>query len=318
MKLMRTIAALMLSLLVAAIASGTPAGAQNADLPVINLINLPSDTGGQAYYALDLGFFKAAGIDVRITNMTSSPAIVSAVASGAADIGFSVVGTIALARSRGITLKFLAPGALWNTSRGTAFLVSAKDSTFQKAPDYNGKTIAVTGLADLTYYGTRAWLEKNGADVASVKFVELPFPEMLPAVVAHRVDGAMIAEPFLTAAKPDVKLVAPVDDAISPRFMSTGWVASDAWLKAHPDLAAKFAAVMRQTAIWANAHHAESGAILLKYAKLTPAIAATMGRVEYAERLDPKLIQPALDATIKYSMSGLPPVTQADIVWNAP
>jgi len=51
---------------------------------------------------------------------------------------------------------------------------------------------------------------------------------MAAAVATHRVDGAMIAEPFLEAAKSQVKFVAPVDDAVAPRFMSTGWIATDA------------------------------------------------------------------------------------------
>jgi NitT/TauT family transport system substrate-binding protein len=290
--------------------------AQGAEPATVNLIDLPSDTGGEIYYAQDLGYFKAAGLDVHVTSMTSSPAIVSALVSGAADIGFSVVGSAALARERGIAVRFIAPGALWLTSAGTAQLVTAKDSPLRTAPDFNGKTIAVTGLADLTYYGTRAWLEKNGATIGSVKFVELPFPEMAAAVAQHRGDAAMIAEPFLTAAKPDTKIVAPVDDAIAPRFMSTGWIVSEAWLRTHADVATRFAAVMRQTAQWANAHHKESAEILMRYTKISPEVAATMGRVEYALTLDPKLLQPPLDIAAKYAPNTPPTVTAADLTWT--
>jgi NitT/TauT family transport system substrate-binding protein len=282
----------------------------------INVISLPSDTAGTLYYADELGYFKAAGLDVKITDMTASPAIVAAVASGACDIGYSVVASTAVAHERGIPVRFIAPGALWVTALATAELVVAKDSPLQSAANFNGKTIAVTGLADLTYYGTKAWLDRNGADTSTVKWVELSFPEMAGAVALHRVDGAMIAEPFLEAAKPQVKFVAPVDDAIAARFMSTGWIATDAWIKAHPAEAAKFAEVMRAASVWANAHQKESAQILLHHTRITPETAATMSRVTYATVLDPKLLQPSIDAAAKYSTAPMRATPAAELIWH--
>jgi NitT/TauT family transport system substrate-binding protein len=289
----------------------------SADTPAtINVISLPSDTAGTIYYADELGYFKAAGLDVKITNMTASPPIVAAVASGAGDIGFSVVTSTAVAHERGIPVRFIAPGAMWVTANATAELVVAKDSALQSAASFNGKTIATTGIADLTYYGTKAWLDRNGANVTSIKWVELSFPEMAAAVAAHRVDAAMIAEPFLEAAKPLVKFVAPVDDAVAPRFMSTGWIANNDWIKSHPLEAAKFLAVMQKASQWANTHQKESAQILLRNTRITPETAATMSRVEYATTLDAKQIQPSIDAVAKYSNTPLRVTPAAELIWR--
>jgi NitT/TauT family transport system substrate-binding protein len=299
------------------LALGCVAGlpAQAAPL-TINVISLPSDTAGTVYYADELGYFKAAGLDVHITDMTASPPIVAAVASGAGDIGFSVVTSTAVAHERGIPVRFIAPGAMWVTANGTAQLVVAKDSPLQSAASFNGKTIAVTGLADLTYYGTKAWLDRNGGDTSTIKWVELSFPEMAAAVAQHRVDAAMIAEPFLEASKPQVKFIAPVDDAVAPRFMSTGWIATNDWIKAHPAEAAKFADIMQKTAVWANAHRKESAQILLKHTRITPETAATMSRVEYATSLDPKMVQPSIDAAAKYSSAAMRITPAAELIWH--
>ena len=285
-------------------------------LVTLNVISLPSDTAGTLYYADDLGYFKEAGLDVKITDMTASPPIVAAVAAGAGDIGFSVVTSTAVAHERGIPVRFIAPGAMWVTANGTAQLVVAKDSPLLKAADFNGKTIAITGLADLTYYGTIAWLDKNGGDVKSVKWVEMSFPEMGAAVATHRIDAAMIAEPFLEAAKPQVKFIAPVDDAIAARFMSTGWIATNDWIKAHPVEAAKFNDVMRKTALWANSHQKESAQLLLKHTRITPDTAATMSRVEYATSLDPKSLQLSIDAAAKYSKTPMRATPANEIIWR--
>jgi NitT/TauT family transport system substrate-binding protein len=312
MSFARTFVLAMMTLVLGATAS-VPALA--APL-TINVISLPSDTAGTLYYADELGYFKAAGLDVKITDMTSSPPIVAAVASGAGDIGFSVVTSTAVAHERGIPVRFIAPGAMWVTALATAELVVAKDSPLQSAASFNGKTIAITGLADLTYYGTKAWIDRNGGDTASIKWVELPFPEMAAAVATHRVDGAMIAEPFLEAAKSQVKFVAPVDDAVAPRFMSTGWIATDAWIKAHPVEAAKFAEIMRQTAVWANAHQKESAQILLHHTRITAETAATMSRVTYATTLDPKLLQPSIDAAAKYATTPMRVTPATELIWR--
>jgi NitT/TauT family transport system substrate-binding protein len=150
-----------------------------------------------------------------------------------------------------------------------------------------------------------------------MKFIELPEPEMLPALKEHRVDAGNLIEPFIAGAGDDIVSIAKVDDFVAKRFLATGWIASDAWLAVHPDVAIKLAAVMKQTAEWANAHHAESAAILLKYTKLTPEIVARMNRATYGTALEPALIQPVIDNAAKYG-SFPRPVSAAELSWSPP
>ena len=303
---------------VAALAFVERPAARGAAAPAtLNVVVIPTDSAAQVFYAQDLGLFKAAGLDVHISTMTSSPPIIAALAGGGADIGNSVVGSAVAARSRGVAVSFLAPAGLWLSTSPTGQLVVLKDAPIHVAADFSGKTIAVTGLADLTYYAAKAWLDKTGGSSANVKFVELPEPEMVPALKQHRVDGAILIEPFVAAAADDVTAIAPADDEVAKRFLATGWLASDAWLQAHPDLAARYAAVMKQTAEWANAHHKESAAILLRYTKLTPEIAAKMTRATYGTVLDPSLMQPVIDNAAKYG--NFPRiVTASELIWAPP
>lgn len=286
-----------------------------ADLTPVNIIVIPSDTAGQVYYADALGMFKAAGLDVHVSTMTAVPPIISAVVSGAADIGFTTIGTAALGREKGLPVRLVAPGGLWNSVHPTAALVVAKDATEKSAGDFVGKTIGVPGIADLTYYGARAWLDRNGVDSSSVKFVEIPFPEMVPALKTHRVDGAIVAEPFLTIAKEDTRVVAAVNDAIADRFISTGWISSESWLNSHPAAAAAVARVLHQAAVWGNTHQQQSAAILLKYTKLSPTIAARMTRVDYATDMNAKLLAAPIDITARYSPAPSK-LNPADLLWT--
>jgi len=300
-----------------AIMSLCGAPAVSADPANITVALIPSESAAQVYYAQDLGYFKAAGLNVTLTPMPASPPIIAAVSSGAADIGNSVVGSAVAARSRGIAVKFFAAAGLYLSTAPTARLVGLKGSAFHTGADLAGKTIAVTGLADLTYYATKQWVEATGGNPNSMKFIELPEPEMLPALKEHRIDAGILIEPFIAGAGDDVASIAPIDDFVSKRFLATGWISSDAWLAAHPDLAVKFAAVMKQTAEWANTHRPDSAQILLKYTKLTPEIVARMQRATYGTALEPGLLQPVIDNAAKYG-SFPRAVTAAELTWTPP
>jgi NitT/TauT family transport system substrate-binding protein len=306
------------ALSVAAIVGLCGASAVAADPVKITVALIPSESAAQAYYAQDLGYFKAAGLDVTLLPFPGSPPIIAAVSSGSADIGNSVVGSAVAARSRGIAVKFFAPAGLYLSTAPTARLVGLKGSVYKTGADLAGKTIAVTGLADLTYFATKQWVEATGGNPSSMKFIELPEPEMVPALKEHRIDAGILIEPFIAGAGDDVASIATIDDYVAKRFLATGWFASDAWLAAHSDIAAKYAAVMKQTAEWANAHHAESAAILLKYTKVTPEIVAKMQRATYGTTgLDASLLQPVIDNAAKYG-SFPRPVTAAELMWTAP
>jgi NitT/TauT family transport system substrate-binding protein len=290
------------------------AGGNAAETAVINLINLPADNSAQVYYAQDLGYFKDAGLDVHITSMTNSAAIVGALVGGAGDIGNSVIGSAAQARTKGIPVRFIAPAGLFVASEPTSALVVLKDSPLHNAADLTGKTVAVSGLQDLTYYATRAWIDQHGGDSTKVRFVEFPFPAMGAALDQRRVDAAYDIEPFLTAARSDLRVLGNAAAAVAPRYQATGWIATDSWLAAHGDIALRFSAVMRRTAIWANAHRKESAQILLRYMKITPEIADKMTRVTYELTLQPRLLQPPINIAAKYGDEKVIPADE--LIWT--
>ncbi len=305
---------LIITLLAAVLTLGVTTATRAADAPaVINLINLPADNSAEVYYAQELGYFKDAGLDVRITAMTNSGAIIAALAGGGGDIGNAVVGSVADARGKGIPILYIAPAGLYDAASPTAALVTTKDSPIKKAADLSGKVVAVSGLNDLTYFATRAWIDKNGGNSANVKFIELPFPAMSAAVIQHRIDAAYVIEPFLTAGASDLRILARAAESVAPRYQATGWIASESWLASHADVALRFGTVMHRTALWANSHHKESAAILLKYLKLDPTIVDRMNRVPYAVTLEPRLVQPPINTAAKYT--GQAPVTADSLIW---
>lgn len=295
----------------AAFAPPTPADAQHTSL---TLSTTPVDSGGEPYYALETGFFKAAGLDVTLLPSANGAAIAAAVASGSVDIGNANIVSLAQAHQRKIPFVIIAPGGLYTSRTPSAILMVPKTSAARAARELNGKTIAVNTLRALPQYGTQAWLDKNGGDSESVRFVEMSSSDILVALSQTRVDAAVLVEPFVSPGKDVGRPIAAIFDAIAPSFMITAHFTTLEWAQAHPDVVARFRSVVSKTAAWANRNHDSSGQILIKYAKLKEETLRTMLRTVFAERLEPAQIQPVIDLTAKYG--GLASFPAAELVYS--
>ena len=194
----------------------------------------------------------------------------------------------------------IAPAGLYSSKDPTTALVVAAKSPYKTAKDLNGKIIAGNGVKNITQVGAYAWMAKNGGDPTTTKFVEMPFPEMAGALAAGRIDAAVLAEPQLSASLADgsVRVLGECYDGIANSFLIGAWFTTGSWAKAHPDLVKRFQKAMYATAAWANKNQAASGELATKYTKIvfTPG----MKRTIFAEKMDPALMQPLIDASAKY------------------
>jgi NitT/TauT family transport system substrate-binding protein len=302
--------------ILAAIAA-PPAARAQAPLTTLTVGTLSSDNSAAVYYAQELGFFKKVGLDVQISAMASGPVTAAAVTGGALDIGVANVATIAVARTRGVPLKFLFPASIAGDGTLTDQIAVAKDSPVKTAADLNGKTIGVNGLRDLQQLCAMAWIDKHGGDSKTVQFIEVPIPQMGAALQAHRIDGGMPVEPFVTAQKDQIRSLGSVLDGVGPHYMVIGYLATDTWLAAHADVAARFVRAMREASIWGNAHRAESAAIIERIMHVDASVGATMNRATYGTDLDPALLQPVIDSALHYGILSRP-VAASELIWRAP
>jgi NitT/TauT family transport system substrate-binding protein len=277
------------------------AQAQTTAIPV-TVLTSPADSAAEIYIGKDLGIFAKHGLDVDIEPGTNGSAIAAAVAGNAVDIGYSDLVTLAKGYLKGIPFVAIAPAAIWTSTAPVAGLVVLVNSPITSAKDLAGKVIAVPGLGTLAEYSPRAWIDQNGGDSTTAKFTEMPYPTMPAALTAGRIDVAYISEPFLALVKKDVRVLGYSHNAIAKQFLQSAWFTTPQWAKDHPDAVRRFAAAMRETAIWANqkANLPKSAEILAKYTKIDIATIAVMERARFAETLTAASIQPAIDVTAKY------------------
>lgn len=268
----------------------------------LRVATVPLENGAQVFFAKEQGFFVRAGLDVDVQSIQSGAAVSAAVIANAVDVGFASLVPLAIARTKSIPFVIIAPGAMWTPGAKNSALFVATGSAIRTAKDLNGKTLSAAGLGTLTEYAARAWIDQNGGDASTVKFVEMGYSVMPNALAAGRIDAALINEPYLGAARKGSRLLGYPYDAVAPEFLIGAWFATSAWASEHPDLVNRFAAAMRDAAVWANQRQnaAKTADILAQYVKLDPALAATMVHVRFAERLTAALIQPQIDVTAKY------------------
>lgn len=287
------------ALLAAAAAAPRAAGAQAAPT-VIRVGTAPVESYSLVYYGVERGFFKAAGLDVQIQAFSGGGGVMQAAGGGALDIGCANVGAQANAHVKGLPFTMIAAGGLYSTKSPTTVLAVAKNAPFKSAKDLNGKTIGVSTLKDLQQVSVMKWVDANGGDSSTLKFLEIPVPAMPPALDAGRIDASCLLEPSLTFAKNDVRIFGKCYDAIAKTLMITTHFAQQDWLDKNPAAAHAFIGALKATAQWANKNQAAAGAILAGVTKIPPETIAAMNRVEYADSLDTATIQPVIDATAQY------------------
>jgi NitT/TauT family transport system substrate-binding protein len=297
-----------------AFSASAPTVAQSTATLRIGMIPIQPAAG--VYYAQENGFFAKAGLNVEITQNPSTPALASAVLSGTYDISYATVATLATAHSKGLPFVMIAPGISDSSVHFGGAIMVSMTSTLKTAKDLNGKTLGAAGLNTIAEYLPRAWIDKNGGDSSTVKFVEMPFPVTADAIAAGRVDGAYMVEPFVTIAelKHLAKIMTLGDDAISPsEYLATGWFTTAEWAKAHPDAVLRFQRAMAEAAAWANANPDKVAPILAKDLKVDPALVAQARKPYYPDKMLPAQIQPWIDITAKYEK--FPTFRAADLIY---
>lgn len=267
----------------------------------ITMLSIPVDVSATPYYALDKGFFKQQGLDVEIQSMGNTAQIISALVSGSAQFGSGSTTGVAQARERGIPVDMVAPAGMYSTAVRSHALIVRADSPIRSARDLVGKTVAIAGLKSIAEVALDAYFDKNGVDPASVKTVEMAYGVMLPAVQAGRIDAASIETPFADEALAQgMRSIANVYDAIAPQWVVGAFYATDAYVRAHPDVVKKFAAAIDEAAVWGNRNPVEAWKILDAYAKTTTP--PSRQHVRYTDRMRAAEIQPLIDASAKYGL----------------
>ena len=183
-------------------------------------------------------------------------------------------------------------------------LVVQKDSPIKTARDLNGKTIGTDAIKDVYSTATRAWVDVNGGDGASLKAIELKPTEQISALDAGRIDVVVLKSPYLQAALATNKfrvLGKPLD-AIGSRFLLSCWVAGVDFIAKNPDVIGGYQAAMSEAARYTNANQNATTEMVAAFTGQEAAVLARGIRSNTAETLLLSDVQKPLDFAVKYGI----------------
>jgi NitT/TauT family transport system substrate-binding protein len=205
---------------------------------------------------------------------------------------------------RGLSFKIVAPSGLYLSSAPTTGLIVAKDSPYKSGADLNGKTFSAASLRDLDEIAIRGWVDQNGGDSTTLKFIELPNAAVPQALSQHRIDAAALVNPTLFEAlsSGDVKLLGRAFDSIGHRFMIAVWFCSPAYGQRNPDVLRRFAQAFHEAATFTNSHHDQTVDLLANFSHIKPEVIGKMVRSTTGLTLSVPDLQPEIDAAARYKM----------------
>lgn len=277
-----------------------PAGAQTAKKLRVSMS--PIEVGAVSGFAYEAGFYAKHGLNVElVTGAANGSVLAEAVAAGSLDIGSGNTLAIATAHDHGVPFVFVSPSGDWQSSAPSSGLIVAQSSPIRGATDFGGKTVGVAILHGLAEIAVRTWIDKNGGDSSTVKFLELPYSAMGAAVTSGRVDAAHVEEPTLTfLGTVNYRNIAAPSDAIASQWCQGGYFCTLAFAQANRDIVKRFAAAMADAAVWANNNHEATARIIEKYSG-SP-FNRSNHRMYFPQYLRSEDFQPLIDAAARYGV----------------
>ena len=257
------------------------------------------------FMAMEKGFFKAEGLEIEPVPMAGGAVIVQGVTSGDLQFGWTNVISLYQAAAEGFDFKLIAGGATnVRGSNETHAIEVGKDSPIRGPKDLQGRTVAVNTLNNIVHLMAMAWVDKYGGNSTKVKFVEIPFPQMEPALIAGKIDAISVQEPFAAAAarRPEIRVLSNPWGDVLPKFLIASWFASDKWIQKNKATAQAFVRAVNRGIDAIHADQEGARAAMIKWSGLSPDMVGKIGYPLFEKGIAEKDLQVTIDLSAKYKL----------------
>jgi NitT/TauT family transport system substrate-binding protein len=271
----------------------------------LNVGVIPIADVAPLYLGIDKGFFEEQQLTIKPQLAEGGAAITPAVLSGDFQIGFSNTISLLIAASEDLPVQIISQGVLGGKTEKEAWadLLVLKDGPIKQPKDLEGKTIAVNTLENICEVTIKASLEKDGVDVDTLKFTEVPFPDMNAALEAGRVDAACVVEPFVSQGKAGAaRGIAPFYVRTAPDLTVATYFTSTQYAEENPEVVDRFVEAMSKSLTYAQSHPDEVRQVLLDYTEIPPEAAEQIKLPVWRTDLNEPTIEKLSELSEKYGL----------------
>ena len=233
-----------LLLLVAAAAATQAQDAKPLTVVRVGVLNSLAEV--VTFMALEKGYFKEEGLDVKLEKFSNTADMVAPLSGGQIDIA-SGAPTLGLFNGalRGLPFRLVADKGRNSKNHGFNAIVVRKDlidsGKVKTAADLKGLKIATASLHSPMEQQLEIALQKVGLKNKDVTIENLGFPDMITAFSNKAIDAALMIEPFVAIATKrgvGVRFIG-VDD-IAPDFQIAGIVYGPEFVAKNPEAAKRW------------------------------------------------------------------------------
>lgn len=258
--------------------------------------------------AVDGGLFAEEGLNVKLEVMQGGAAAIPGLVSGELDATFGAWASFFQAVSEGIELRAIADGVRARENF-TQILTTPNTGLEGKPAELAGRTVAVNTLNNLGEMAVRSAVREAGGDPEAVKLVEIPFPDMIPALERGDVDAIWAVEPFVTLAKQNIGAVTVVDAYVGPMegFPVAGFQATAQFVEDNPNTVGAIQRALAAATETANTETERmTQEIIPGFTELEPAVAEKLTLPEFVSEIDPEQLQRVVDYMVEFEILSEP------------
>jgi NitT/TauT family transport system substrate-binding protein len=288
-------------------AAETTSAAPDGELTKINVGAIPVANLAPFNLGIQKGFFKEQGLDLNVSSsLSGAPQNVPRLLKG--DLQFVATAWLStmLAREQKLPVIAIAPGDNAGTTADEDYchVMTAPDGP-KELSALKGTTIAINTLKNVGEVSMDAVLDKAGVDPKSVKYVQLPWPEMGAALRNDRIKAGWVCEPFLTQLKQQMKGVndlGPSQNVAAPKLPISVYTTSEQYMKENPEIVERFQKAIMKSLEYAQQHPDEARAVIPSFTEIGSDVADAMILPTWDTTYDDSAIQALADQSHKYGI----------------
>ncbi|SOE02599.1 ABC transporter substrate-binding protein [Blastococcus haudaquaticus] len=253
-----------------------------------------------AVQAQEAGHFEDEGLEVSLEQTSGGAQAIPSLIAGEYDITYGNYTSAVLAAQQGLPIQIIAGNDVGADDH--AIMVAA-DSAYQAPADLEGARIAVNNLQNIGTVAVNAVLEDEGVDISTIQFVELPLPDMAPALSSGDVDAIWQVEPFQAAALgAGHRVLFPLFSGPVEDMPVAGWLTTTQYAQENPDVIEAFRAAISSSMDELQDNRERLVELVPTYSQVPAEVVEQVALPRWEAEADEEQLQKMADLMLEYGI----------------